>query len=67
MLELSPPTNWLRVDVGAAINSEEHRAGLRVMRGANKNFTAAVLKAAKLYSDVAFCRSGSCELGSEHI
>lgn len=50
----------------AAINFEDHCAGLRVViRDVNKNFVAAAIKAAKLHGDN-LCRSRSYELGFKH-
>lgn len=48
-----PPTNWATVNVGAAINFEDNRAGLGVVRDANRKFVVAAVKVSKLYSDVA--------------
>lgn len=44
----SPPQNWFKVNVDAAINSEKQMSGLRVLiRGSTENVMAAAIKTSK--------------------
>ncbi|KAH9784956.1 reverse transcriptase domain-containing protein [Citrus sinensis] len=59
-----PPSGWVKINVDAAINLEEHRVGLGIIiRDANKDIIAAAVKSTKLHSDVTFAEAEAMNWG----
>ncbi|XP_024042201.1 uncharacterized protein LOC127899370 [Citrus sinensis] len=53
-----PPSGWVKINVDAAINLEEHRVGLGIIiKDANKDIIAAAVKSTKLHNDVTFAEA----------
>ncbi|XP_024038830.1 uncharacterized protein LOC112097702 [Citrus clementina] len=59
-----PPSGWVKINVDAAINREEHRVSLGIIiRDANKDVIAAAVKSTKLHSDVTFAEAEAMNWG----